>query len=349
MVIGALALAHYLWDQLGTGTAPMALRDGLFAWDAHWYREIAELGYQHSTAGNLRFFPLYPIVGRGLGAVLVGRTDVALLGVANLSGLVFGGLLHRVVIRETGDVDLARRSVWFAALLPQMYVLVLGYSEGLLLAVSVGFFLCLRRRWWYWAGLLGVLAGLTRPTGVLLAVAAIVEGIQRWPESSARERVAMGAAVAGPAVGIGLFLAWSAQVYDDFLAPLRIQQIKGLRGHFVDPVTSLYDSFKFLVHGDHLGAGAHVLWAPVVVLFVVAAARRLPASYTLYTVAVVLLALASENISSFERYSMSAFPVIIGAGVVTARPRDLYPAVLGVSTAALLGLSVLVYLGYFVP
>ena len=92
-----------------------------------------------------------------------------------------------------------------------------------------------------------------------------------------------------------------------------------------------------------------MLWAPVVLVFVIAAARRLPASYTAFAIAVVLVALSSENISSFERYSMSAFPVVVGAAVVTRRPKDLWPAALAVSTAALLGLSMLVFLGRFVP
>ena len=46
---------------------------------------------------------------------------------------------------------------------------------------------------------------------------------------------------------------------------------------------------------------------------------------------------------------MSAFPVIIGAAVLTRKPRDLYPAALAVSSAGLLGISVLVFLGRFVP
>jgi hypothetical protein len=348
-VVAALGLARYLFNEIGSGRRPIQLGQGLFAWDAGHYREIAELGYQASPFGNVRFFPLYPLLGRWTGAVLNGHEEIGLIVVANVSALIFGGLLHRVVMRETNDPVLARRSLWFGALLPQMSMLVLGYSEALLMALSVGLFLSIRGRRWWWAALFGVLAGLTRPTGVLLALPVLIEGARTWKESESRERLASIAALAAPVVGLGIFLAWSAEVFGDWLEPFRVQEIKGLRGDFVDPVTSLVDSFRHLVRGDHLGAGAHVLWAPVVVLLIIAAARRLPVSYIVYTVAVVLLALSSENISSFERYSMSAFPVIIGAAVITRKPRDLYPAALAISTAALLGISVLIFLGRFVP
>lgn len=349
VVVGALALARYVFNEIGSGRRPGALVDGLFAWDGQHYRQIAELGYQGSPFGNVRFFPLYPLLGRGVGTVLAGHDDIGLLLVANLSALIFGGLLHHVVMRETGDPVLARRSVWLGTLLPQMYMLVLGYSEATLMALSVGAFLCLRSKQWWWAALLGALAALARPPGMLLALPALIEAGRAWSGSKSRDRIASLGAVAGPVAGLALFLAWSANVYDDFLEPFRIQEVNGLRGGFVDPVTSLAHSLRQLAHGDHLGAGAHILWAPIVILFVIGAARRLPAAYTVYAIGVVLVALSSENISSFERYSMSAFPVIVGAAVITERPRDLWPAALAISTAGLLGLSMLVFLGRFVP
>ena len=122
-----------------------------------------------------------------------------------------------------------------------------------------------------------------------------------------------------------------------------------MRGPFVDPISSLVESGRQLAAGEHLGAGAHILWAPLVILAVIAAARRLPASYTVYTIAVLFVALSGENLGSFERYSVSAFPVIVGVGVLTAKPRDLWTAVLALSTAGLLGYSMLVFGGQFVP
>ena len=46
------------------GAAPGA--HGWWAWDAGWYRAIAEHGYPRSGGEELRFFPLLPLLGRGV-------------------------------------------------------------------------------------------------------------------------------------------------------------------------------------------------------------------------------------------------------------------------------------------
>ena len=84
-------------------TRPVQLGQGLFAWDAAFYRDIAEHGYRALPDAALRFFPLVPMLGRGLGSVLLDHNAAALLIVANVSALLFGALLHRLALRETGD------------------------------------------------------------------------------------------------------------------------------------------------------------------------------------------------------------------------------------------------------
>ena len=99
----------------------------------------------------LRFFPLVPLLARALGTVLRGNEAVALMIVANGSALLFGGLLYRLVIRETGDEALARRAAWFGAILPPAVALVLGYAEATFMLLSVAVFLCVRDRRFAWA------------------------------------------------------------------------------------------------------------------------------------------------------------------------------------------------------
>ena len=113
IVIAALGVSRYAYDQIGKAPRPAALGQGLFAWDAAFYRSIATHGYTGLPRAALRFFPLVPILARGLGTVLVGRYDVALIVIANASALVFAALLHRLALLETGDGRLARRAAWF--------------------------------------------------------------------------------------------------------------------------------------------------------------------------------------------------------------------------------------------
>ncbi len=71
LVVGALALSRDLFDEIGTPPRPVALGQGLFAWDAAFYRDIAEHGYRAVGEASLRFFPLVPMLTRGLGLDLV--------------------------------------------------------------------------------------------------------------------------------------------------------------------------------------------------------------------------------------------------------------------------------------
>src|SRR5215212_8097839 len=113
LVVASLALSRHLFDEIGAPPRPVAVGQGLFAWDAAFYRAIAEDGYRAVGHGALRFFPLVPMLARGLGWVFADHTAAALIVIANLSALAFGALLHRLAVRETGDIALAQRAAWF--------------------------------------------------------------------------------------------------------------------------------------------------------------------------------------------------------------------------------------------
>ncbi len=74
---------------------------------------------------------------------------------------------------------------------PMSIVFSMAYTEALFVALVAGTLLAAYRRLWLVAGLLGVLAGLTRPTGAALAVALAVAVVVRVvdPATGVRERV----------------------------------------------------------------------------------------------------------------------------------------------------------------
>ncbi len=80
----------------------------------------------------------------------------------------------------------------------------------------------------------------------------------------------------------------------------------------------------------------------LVVLF-----RRLPASYGGYAAALLVVSLSARNLDSFERYAISAFPLVLGVAIVTAGEVD--RAVLVLSAAGLVGYSVLASSASWVP
>lgn len=348
LVVGALGVARHVFDEVGRGPRPIQLDQGLFAWDAAFYRDIAEHGYGALPNAALRFFPGVPIAARGLGTVLFGNDALALLLIANISALVFGALLHRLTLQETGDTGAARRAAWFAALFPAASAMVMGYADATALALAVGVFLALRTDRWVLAGVLGLVAATTRPLGVLLAVPALVAALGHRRGVTLGGGVRRVVAVVGPGIGLLVYLAWVGATRDDPWLPFSVQQRASLRGDFVDPVSRLVEAAGDLRGGDRFGSGLHLVWALGFLALLVVVARRLPASYVAFSAVTLLVSLSAENLDSLERYAMGAFPLLIGLALVTGRPA-VERLALTLAAGGLVGYAVLAFTGVSVP
>jgi hypothetical protein len=344
LVVVALALSRRIFDEIGTPPRPVQLGQGLFSWDVAFYRDIAEHGYRAVGHGSLRFFPLVPLLSRALGWVFLDHTAAALIVVANVSALLFGALLHRLALRETGDAALARRAAWFAALFPAAFVLVMGYAEATAMMLGVVVFLGLRSNRFGWAAAGGFLAGLCRPVGVLLVVPAAVEAARDWRQASPRSRATRVIAVVAPVAGALVYLAWAGAEFGDFWKPISLQNRATLRGGFQDPVSRTIDAVGDLFGGDRFGSGLHIVWAVVFVLLLVVLVRRFPASYSLYAAATLLVGLSAKNLDSFERYAMSTFPFLLALAAVTDRD-EVERGAYVVAATGLVGYAALAFLG----
>ena len=317
VVLLALLAAHLLHRHDGD------LRtEGLLGWDASWYERIAADGYSALPAESLRFFPLLPLLTRGLAPLLLGSEGAALLVLSNGSAVVFGLLLHRLVLREGLGEPVARRAVWAAAFAPAAFVQVMGYTEPLYGALVCGLLLAARSRHWPLAAVLGLLAGALRPPGVLLALVVLVEAAAGLRATGARERWQRLAAVLAPGVGLGGYLLWVGARYGDALLPFRAQVEPDLRGGaFVDPFPGVLAAVRGLLVGRLEGSGLHVLWLLVALVLLAVVRRRLPASYLVLATLTVVLGATARSMTSFERYAGSAVPLLIAAALLTAGPK----------------------------
>jgi hypothetical protein len=366
IVLTAVLIGRTALDRGYDPPIPVVLaHTGLMSWDADWYRRIAEHGYGGIPRNGLRFFPLYPLLGRVVGFVLGGRVDWGLLAIANVLALVLGALVHHLVLVERGDRELARRAVWLMALAPPAFVLVMGYSEPLFLCLTVGAFVWMRQGRWWWVAGAGLLAGLTRPVGILLAVPVFVVAAREvWGHRGAgRVGVGVGglgvgglgvgglaarlAAVVAPAAGTGAYLAYVGIRFGDPLLPFRVQDIPGLRGDTVNPLVTLGRAAAGTVTG-HFGRQLHHPWVLVLVVLVVLTLRRWPLEYGAYAAVTVVAALAAEHLGSLERYGYGGFPVVLAVATVTRSPR-VERVVLALSAAGMGAYAVAAFVGAYVP
>jgi hypothetical protein len=348
IVLVGLWLSRFVADRLPVSAMKTAPAAGLFIYDGGWYRAIAEQGYSQLVHGSLRFFPLYPLLGRWLGYVFVDHIALALVCIGAVASLLLGACIHRLMLSETGDAALAQRSAWFVAVFPAALSLGLAYAEPLFMLAAVAMFLCLRSRRWLLAVPLGLAAGLSRPVGLLLVVPAVVEAIRGWDRAPIRDRLSRAAAVLSPAVGTGIYLGWVGAVFGNPLTPFNVQARDDLRGASTDPITHIVDSIGDVFDGDRFGAGLHLLWLVGFAVVVVVLARRLPASYAAYVGVSLALGITASNISSFERYVWSSFPVAIGVALLTTRA-EVRRGVNALAAAGLLAYAILAFFGVYTP
>src|SRR5579859_3549561 len=87
-------------------------------WDSVWYLAIAQGGYGHE-ASRTAFFPLYPLLLRGVG-IVIGSDLVAGVLISLIAFMVGLVLLYRLVALEL-DHELARITVMLIAFCPMAY------------------------------------------------------------------------------------------------------------------------------------------------------------------------------------------------------------------------------------
>lgn len=145
-------------------------------WDSYFYLSIADSGYQFEPGVrcNAAFFPGYPALVCGLGRLL-GDLSLAALLVSHLSFLGALFVLYRFHWEASGDRAAAERGLWYLCLFPSSFIFCAAYSESLFLLTAAGALYAARRQRWDWAVAASIWASATRPTGLVVALAVMLE------------------------------------------------------------------------------------------------------------------------------------------------------------------------------
>ncbi|MEZ0449831.1 hypothetical protein [Cellulomonas sp. ICMP 17802] len=312
-----------------------------FMFDGSWYKNVAENGYPaelpRGADGLVQqnawaFFPLFPMLARGIMQVTGGPWEVVapLLATALGAGAVLA--IHRTVVRGALRAVAARpglplATVALVSVFPTAAVLQTAYTEALaLLLIAAALLLLLRRDYW-WMALVVVALGFTRAVALPMAVVVVVHAAVRW--WAARRGTdtftwltGVGLAALAAVAGASGFLwpaicGWVTGVPDGYLLTQEawrgVREVAPFGGWFYVPAF-WFGAWAWLVVG--LG------FALVIAVLVVPAAWRLgnelhtwAAAYVVYIAAVV------EPGSSLARFLLLAFPLgAVTAGVVTRPP-----------------------------
>ena len=346
LIAAGFITAYAASEHLVPTNRPNVLTEGLIAWDGTWYRDIAAHGYNSVAPDGLRFFPLFPLLGRAFSVITFGRTDVALILIANIASIFLAIAIRRLVLFERGSTELANRAVWVTCLFPGAFVLAWGYAEALwLLAAVVGFW-AIRSRRWGWAILAGLVVGFSRPLGIALAAPAAIELVRVWRSAKNDERALGVAAVCSPFVATGAYLLWVGKVFGDAWLPFTVQNT--LRGTSANPFTRLWDGLSQMFGTERLADGLHIPFAIAFVVLLVLTFRWWPVSYGVFAAIVLAAALGAENLNSLERYGINAFPLALTLAIAIQHPK-VDRVVTTILAGGVVALSALAWTGAYVP
>jgi Gpi18-like mannosyltransferase len=308
----SLAVAWVLLPRGRFHLVHASLRGLLKSWDGGRYLYIAAHGYPGDR--NILWFPGYPAAIRAVHAIPGVHLGEAALIVTIIAGLAAAWGLTRLVMTLTGNrrISLLTTALWAVA--PASFVLSMMYSEALFCALAVWALVALAERRWLTAAGLTILAGTVHTSAVALIAAVIFAAVPvLFRAAEERQRFAAwwrpAAALVLAPLGLLGFFAYAA------LTTHR------LNGWFLDEekVHNGFDLGRSLLltlkHAIAWGPSAYValtllVIAAAVVLAGFSLTERLPASVQAYTLAIVLLALAS------------------GPGYLGSKPRFLLPAML---------------------
>jgi hypothetical protein len=301
------------------GPAPWSTALSLWQrWDALWYQQIAEHGYQagNSTAA---FYPLYPLLARLAALPLGGHIVLAELVVTSAAFVAAIWLLYTLALKAAG-ADAACLTVLLTALFPVGFFLLAPYTEALYLALSVAtFLLSFSGRPWL-AGLAGLAAALTRAQGAVLALPLAYNALAGGDKGGIRARAGLLAAGLPP-LGFAAVLAYDRFAVHETRVGLSALAAWGYQ--VVPPWTAVADSWREIIGRQDPIEALNLACLVGFALLAIFVTRRLPAAYALYTWP-YLAVLATRQayfspLISVSRYMLVLFPCFIILGMWLAR------------------------------
>jgi hypothetical protein len=238
-----------------------------------------------------------------------------------VASLFVAPLLYRLV-----GIDLGPRiGLWSAGLLlvfPTAYFLHIGYTESLFLALAFGSMYAARTERWWLAGLLALLATLTRVNGLVLAPTLAVEAWLQWRSDPDRRLRAEWLGIAGVGIGFGIYLWLNWSVYGDPFAFSEIQ-----RGHWFKDLSPPWEGIAGMVtrlgdpnpDGALMYGGMELLFTAIGLVATVATAIWLRPTWAVWMAGNWLLIVSTGYVLSVPRYSLVLFGIVVWAAIIAQR------------------------------
>lgn len=340
-LLAGMALRYAAFVSLSDEPGLSAYMRALCRWDCSWYLGIAEKGYEgfpipnRSNVGRWAFFPLYPLLVRGLGNLsslpLLRAAVLASMAAAYAACLAAWPLLER---------DLRAYALYSAFLLggPLSFQFTSVLTEPLFVLLTSCVFLALKRPNYLAAGAFSALLSATRLVGVFIVVATVIRMYQDYrshhPTAAlasfpawvlARPRLLV--AILVSPLGLFAYMLFLHVTVGDGFAFVHVQRAFGrVAGN---PVLYLWEGISAMPKGGFLPSAPQWSALAVIVglaLCAVLAVRRQYEAALFCALCIVLPMIT--NLSSMVRYVGALAPLIMLSAQLMSRPAPLWLAAL---------------------
>ncbi|BCL84411.1 hypothetical protein ccbrp13_68760 [Ktedonobacteria bacterium brp13] len=340
----------------GTAISIPTFIDTWQQWDAKIYVQIARSGYQPPYY-NLAFFPLFPLL-IALPARLLGNNSYFIIGMLLSNAALLGSLflLYQLAVEAAGE-QVARRTVLYLCIFPTAFFFFTAYNESLFLLLTLGVFLSFRRQRWWLAGLLGMLAALTRNTGVMLCAPFLYElWLARESVLASKKRLCAGILpILLIPLGTLLYCLYNWQITGNPLtfATVQAHWSRQLSAPWQAFVQTFFELFLHQPFGSF--NQVHILidiTATITfIILVILGRKQLRTSYTIWGALLLLSFLISPStgqrdaLISSRRFVLEVFPAFITLAILSIKHPRLHQTLLWAFPALLATLSLLFVMG----
>ncbi len=273
-------------------------------WDAIHYLTIAATGYEYPKQA---FFPLWPLLIKtvalvGLPIAWVSYLLTFILSVLNFI-LLF--LLGKKLIGE----QKAKWSLIFFSCYPAAIFLHAGYSENLFLFLSLLSFLLLENKKYYLSAICAGFVTACRIPGIAVTATFL------FIKTSIKNKIFM---LLVGSLGLLAYMLFLYIHQGDFLYFIKAQQNwcgPAGRCGFTSPLKPVIDYLNLLWSGsERIGISFRFIdwFSSVVFLSLLGVVfKKLPKTYFLYSLIILLMPLSSGSTASMVRITLTAFPIFL--------------------------------------
>ena len=279
-------------------------------WDAPHYLYIAQHWYTNigDEANFIVFFPLYPLIIKALlfiNPVIVGVITSSLF-------FIFGSYFFYELVKLDYSEKIARWATIAIAIFPTSYFFNAPYTESLFLFLFATAMYSARKNNWIVAGLLVAFGCITRPFGILLLPAVLIE----WLVSQNRKSRSLPVIFLPSMVTVSFYLYLNKLIYGNIFE-FRSILASHWQKHFMSPLVSIMDSWRIAFSGGDLNSFTIMVgWVEAITItiswilipFVIKYLRK---SWAVYYVLSIVLFSSTSFILSTPRYLLSIPPIFV--------------------------------------